>query len=134
MDPQIHDNDPRDRRFIKLEGNLKTWLNNNSLTLSLSGTVILLASLAIYITILELKTYSQILMLIGFTMIEAAGIIRFREVRNAVTARTGQYTTNTIIMLSSFTVILLLLGFISYQNSTRIDLTSTKQFTLAPQT
>ena len=134
MDPQVHDNDPRDRRFIKLEGNLKTWLNNNSLTLSLSGTVILLASLAIYITILELKTYSQILMLIGFTMIVAAGIIRFREVRNAVTARTGQYTTNTIIMLSSFTVILLLLGFISYQNSTRIDLTSTKQFTLAPQT
>ena len=70
MDPQIHDNDPRDRRFIKLEGNLKTWLNNNSLTLSLSGTVILLASLAIYITILELKTYSQILMLIGLSTLK----------------------------------------------------------------
>lgn len=134
MDPQIQDNDPRDRRFIKVEGNLKTWLNNNSLTLSLSGTVILLASLAIYITILELKTHSQILMLIGFAMIVAAGLTRFREVRGAVTARTGQYTTNTIVMLSSFTVILLLLGFISFQNSARIDLTSTKQFTLAPQT
>ena len=37
------------------------------------------------------------------------------------------------MMVAAFLLILALLGFISYSNSSRIDLTATRQFTLAPQ-
>jgi ABC-type uncharacterized transport system involved in gliding motility auxiliary subunit len=135
MDPNnIQQENNRDRRFIQSQNKVRTWLSNNSLTLSLSGIVILLASFAIYITVMELRSQSMILMAVALVMILIAFVTRFTEVREAVTARSGQYTTNTIVMITAFTIILLLLGYISFENSLRLDMTSAKQFTLAPQT
>ena len=114
--------------------NIATALVEGALTLSLAGVVILIGGLVVWLTVPELRTPGLVLIGIALVMLAIPILTHLRTVRDALTARSGRYAANTIVMVVAFMLILILLGFISFSNSARIDLTATRQFTLAPQT
>ena len=115
-------------------GNLITTLVEAALTLSLAGVVVLIGGLVVWLTVPELRTPGLVLMGIGLVMLAIPIATHLGTVRSALTARSGRYAANTIVMVVAFSLILALVGFISYSNSARLDMTATRQFTLAPQT
>ena len=115
-------------------GSIATTLVDAALTLSLAGVVVLVGGLVVWLTVPELRTPGLVLIVIALVLLAIPLVTHLRTVRDALTARSGRYAANTIVMVAAFLLILALLGFISYSNSSRIDLTATRQFTLAPQT
>ncbi len=105
-----------------------------ALTLSLAGVVVLIGGLVVWLTVPELRTPGLVLIAVALVMLAIPIVTHLRTVRDALTARSGRYAANTIVMVAAFSLILALLGFISFSNSSRIDVTATRQFTLAPQT
>ena len=105
-----------------------------ALTLSLAGVVVLIGGLVVWLTVPELRTPGLVLIAVALVMLAIPIVTHLRTVRDALTARSGRYAANTIVMVAAFSLILGLLGFISFSNSSRIDVTATRQFTLAPQT
>ena len=101
---------------------------------SLAGAVIFVGGLVVFVTIPELRGPGQLLMALAVLMLLTAAVTNLGAVRSAIRARAGRYAANTLIMVAALTAILVLLGFISYENSYRLDVTATRQFTLAPQT
>ena len=123
----------RNLRGITLD-RVVSIITNAGPILSLAGSVILVAGLVVFITITELKGSAQVLMLVGLVMLLTSILTHVPVVIGALTARTGKYALNTLIMTTALAAILIMVGFISFENSYRIDVTATKQFTLAPQT
>jgi ABC-type uncharacterized transport system involved in gliding motility auxiliary subunit len=113
---------------------LKAFIEDAAPILSLSGVVVLAGGLVVWVTIRELRGPAQVLISLALLMLLTAMVTHFPAVRSAVTARTGQYAANTMVMVAALTAILALVGFISFENSYRLDTTATKQFSLAPQT
>ncbi len=114
--------------------NIATTLVDAALTLSLAGVVVLIGGLVVWLTVPELRTPGLVLIGVALVMLAIPVLTHLRTVRDALTARSGRYAANTIVMVAAFMFILMLLGFISFSNSSRIDVTATRQFTLAPQT
>ena len=113
---------------------LRSSLRKASLSLSLASIAILMAGGAIYLVVPELQTPGTILIAGALTVITILILNDIGSVRNVLTARTGKYTTNTLVMILAFSAIVILLAYISFQNPHRIDMTATRQFTLSPQT
>jgi ABC-type uncharacterized transport system involved in gliding motility auxiliary subunit len=113
---------------------LKSWIVDAGPILSLSGIVILAGGIVVWLTISELRGAAQILVSLALIMLITSTVTHLSAVRNVVTARTGRYAANTLVMVIALTAILGLISFISLENVFRIDLTATRQFTLAPQT
>ena len=114
--------------------NIATTLVDAALTLSLAGVVVLIGGVVVWLTVPELRTPGLVLIAVALVMLAIPIVTHLRTVRDALTARSGRYAANTIVMVVAFSLILALLGFISFSNSSRIDVTATRQFTLAPQT
>ena len=114
--------------------NIATALVEGALTLSLAGVVILIGGLVVWLTVPELRTPGLVLIGVALVMLAIPIVTHLRTVRDALTARSGRYAANTIVMVVAFMLILIMVGFISFSNSARIDMTATRQFTLAPQT
>ena len=113
---------------------LLTAVSDAGPVLSLSGAVILVAGFVVFLTIPELRGAGQLLMAVAALMMGIAAATNVPALKSAVRARAGRYAANTLIMVAALTAILVLLGYISYENSYRLDVTATRQFTLAPQT
>ena len=114
--------------------NIASALVEGALTLSLAGVVILIGGLVVWLTVPELRTPGLVLIGIALVMLAIPILTHLRTVRDALTARSGRYAANTIVMVVAFMLILIMVGFISFSNSARLDMTATRQFTLAPQT
>ena len=114
--------------------NIASALVEGALTLSLAGVVILIGGLVVWLTVPELRTPGLVLIGVALVMLAIPIVTHLRTVRDALTARSGRYAANTIVMVVAFMLILIMVGFISFSNSARIDMTATRQFTLAPQT
>ena len=102
--------------------------------LSLAGVVMLAGGLVVWVTVNELRNAALALVCLAVVMLLTATATHLSSVRSAVMARTGRYAANTSVMVAALTAILLLVGFISSENRYRLDLTATRQYTLAPQT
>ncbi|MDA0987711.1 MAG: GldG family protein [Chloroflexi bacterium] len=113
---------------------LKDLLVDAGPILSLSGAVILAGGLVVWLTVRELRGPAQVLISLALLMLLTSVVTHLPAVKSAVTARTGRYAANTLVMVAALTAILGLVGFISFENSYRLDVTATKQFTLAEQT
>ena len=114
--------------------NIATTIVEGALTLSLAGVVILIGGLVVWLTVPELRTPGLVLIAVALVMLAIPIVTHLATVRSALTARSGRYAANTIVMVVAFMLILIMVGFISFSNSARIDMTATRQFTLAPQT
>ncbi len=105
-----------------------------STVLTLAGIACLVLGLVLLIFISDLRIYSYIILGIGGALILASMVISFRTVSRAVTGRRGRYSTNTTVMVVAFVGIVAVANFLAFENSTRMDVTATKQFSLAPRT
>ena len=109
-------------------------LGTLSTTLSILGLGSLLVAIILLIVASDLWFYSVVLAIVGAVLLLAALFISFQTVKAAVTSRRGRYSTNTIIMAVAFIGIAAVVSFLAFENSVRVDVTATNQFTMAPQT
>lgn len=114
--------------------NIASHLAGLSTGFTLAGIASLVLGSILVIFLPDLDTYGFILLIIGSALLAIAVFASYRTVRRAVTGRRGRYTTNTAIMVIAFLGIAGVANFLAFENTARIDVTSTKQFSLAPRT
>ncbi len=105
-----------------------------SIVCGVIGTLSVIAGGAINLAFDELARLALWVLLAGTVLIFLAIILSPRAIAIFLSGRRGRYGANVAIMTVSFFVILLLVNFLMYRTPTRIDVTSTRVFTLSPQT
>ena len=81
-----------------------------------------------------MELYGWIDIGIGAGLIGLVALISISAVAAAFFGRTGRYGLNSAIMLVAFTAIIVVANVISFENTSRIDVTATNQFSLASRT
>ena len=115
------------QRLIPIRGGL-------SAIIAVAGAAALLLGLILLLFIPELQGSAFIVMVIGSVFLLVSLMVSFTTVRHSITGRRGRYGTNTAIMIAAaVTLGILSFVFVELINIGRLDLTATRQFTLAPQ-
>ena len=107
------------------------WL---SAALMVVGVAALILGIVVLTFIEDLRVYAYIILGIGAAVLFISMVISFATVSRAVTGRRGRYSTNTVIMVIAFLGIAAVVNFLGFENTARVDVTATKQFSLAPRT
>ncbi|MSP78080.1 MAG: hypothetical protein EXR67_00725 [Dehalococcoidia bacterium] len=115
-------------------GRIQRTLRDIAIVLAIIGGVGVVGGFGIFIAIPELRRFAVYTMAVGAIFLLLAVASSFVQVRSALVGRRGRYTTNAIVIIALFIAITVLISLISFLNPKRLDLTATKQFTLAPQT
>ena len=100
----------------------------------IAGVLALISGISVVAFVGSLRPYGIANIIIGVTLIGMLAVISLSSVAAAFFSRTGKYGVNTVIMLVAFTGIVVVVNFISFENHSRIDVTSTNQFSLANRT
>ena len=100
----------------------------------LLGILSIAVGLVLLVTISDVKPFGYVLLGLGVALLAMALITSRRTVAGSVTGRRGRYGANTVLMSTAFIAIVAILNFVAFDNPARMDVTSTKQFTLAPRT
>lgn len=111
-----------------------TTLANLSAVLVGGGVVSIVLAIIILSLVSDLRIYGFILLGIGMSLLILSLVVSIGPVGKALGARQGRYGTNTLVMVVAFVGILGLVNFIVFENPQRLDVTATKQFSLAPRT
>ncbi|GIT01664.1 MAG: hypothetical protein CM1200mP27_02890 [Chloroflexota bacterium] len=82
----------------------------------------------------SMRLYGYIDIVIGLVLLGGVGSVLFSNVLTAFLSRTGRYGTNTLILVGAFTGIIVVANVISFENSGRLDVTATNQFSLGNRT
>ena len=101
---------------------------------ALMGILAMVVGLVLMVTVSEAKTFGLAIMILGAVVVSLTGIAAWRAVTESVTGRRGRYSANTLLMIISFLLLIGVLNFVFWDNPNRWDVTSTRQFTLAPRT
>ena len=107
------------------------WL---SAVLMVVGVAALILGIVVLVFIGDLRLYGYIILGIGAAVLLASMVISLSTVSRAVTGRRGRYSTNTAIMVVAFLGIAAVVNFLGFENTSRVDVTATDQFSLAPRT
>ena len=99
-----------------------------------AGIVGLITGIVVVAFISSMRLYGIIDIIIGASLIGLVGAVFISTVIAAFLSRTGRYGINTIILLVAFTAIVIILNFVSFENSERLDVTATNQFSLSERT
>lgn len=100
----------------------------------LAGIIALAAGVVLVAFVPSMSLYGFINIGIGIFLIGLIGFISLSSVIAAFFSRTGRYGVNSTIMLVAFTGIIVVISIISFENTKRIDMTATNQFSLAQRT
>jgi ABC-type uncharacterized transport system involved in gliding motility auxiliary subunit len=90
--------------------------------------------LIILMFIKSLLPYALILIAMGLILLVSMGFIFISKVTAGFLSRSGKYGTNTLIMISVFVVIVVIINLVSLDNNKRFDLTANNQFSLSNST
>ena len=101
---------------------------------ALLGILSVVVSLVLLILVPNSRIFSYILLGLGFALLTMSLVASRRRLAASVTGRQGRYGANTILMILAFLAIVAILNFVAFDNPARLDVTSTKQFSLAPRT
>ena len=102
--------------------------------LILAGVVGIITGIVVVTFVTSMRLYGIIDIVIGLLLLGVVGAVLFSSVLTAFISRTGRYGVNTIILVSAFTGIIIVVNVISFENSKRIDVTATNQFSLGNRT
>jgi hypothetical protein len=105
-----------------------------SITLGSAGIFAVIFGGSINLAFEGLKDLSLWVLMAGAGLILLALVLSPRAVAMFLVGRKGRYGLNVAIMTLAFFIILLIASFLMYQNPNRIDVTSTRVFTLSEQT
>ena len=114
--------------------NLASVLGGLSTAFASMGIVSLVIGLVIFGLVPDLRFYGYIILGTGAILLGLGMVISFRTVSRAITGRRGRYSTNTTIMVIAFIGIAAVVNFLAFESKSRMDVTATKQFSLAPRT
>ena len=109
-------------------------LSGAALLLTIIGVVAVIGGGALYLWVEELRGFASTLMIVGLGILLAALISSFVTVKKALTGQRGRYALNALVIILVGLTIIILLNFISYDNSIRTDTTATRHFSLSQQT
>ena len=99
-----------------------------------AGIVGLVTGIVVVAFVTSMRLYGIIDIIIGASLIGLVGAVFVSSVIAAFLSRTGRYGINTIIVLGAVTAIVIILNLLSFENSQRIDVTATNQFSLSERT
>ena len=100
----------------------------------LLGITSVVVALVLIITVREIRVFGYIILALGILLLALSFLALRRRIASGVTGRRGRYGANTAIMSITFLAIIAILNFVAFDAPARIDVTSTKQFTLSPRT
>ena len=119
--------------FSYLEPVLDTIASFGS-ALVVAGIVGLVSGITLVAFVSSMETYGYITIGIGAGLIGLVTLISFSSVFAAFIGRTGRYGVNTLILVAAFVGIIIVGNFVSFENTRRMDVTATNQFSLAGRT
>ena len=93
------------------------------------GLLTLLAGFIVMILLPDIQYAAWAILALGVALLAIAFIIDFRRVGSAITGKRGRFSTGTMVMVSVFIGITLLVNAISLGNYQRFDITGLAQFT-----
>ena len=102
--------------------------------LLIAGIVGLVTGIVVVAFVSSMRLYGWIDIAIGASLIGLVGAAFISSVIAAFLSRTGRYGINTLILLGAFTGIVVILNFVSFENTRRVDVTATNQFSLSERT
>lgn len=105
-----------------------------SSTFGLLGVLAAIVGLVLLGLVTELRIVGYAVLGLGVLLLGMALITARQTVVESVGGRRGRYSANTMLMSVVFIAIVAILNFVFFDNPTRMDVTSTKLFTLAPRT
>ncbi len=109
-------------------------LGGLSTTFAAVGVFAIVVGVVLLIFLADLRFYGYIVLIAGGAALLLAMLISFQAVVEAITSRRGRYGTNTALMILAFVGIAAIVNFLAFENSARVDVTASKQFSLAPRT
>ena len=115
--------------FSFLEPSLNT-IGSFGTPLVVAGIVGLVVGIVLMAFVGSMRLYGGIIIGIGVALIGLVALIYLSSVFAAFISRTGRYGINTLIMLTAFVGIIVVLNFILFSNNIRVDVTATNQFSL----
>ncbi len=98
------------------------------------GVVATLAGGLAYFLIDRLSGAGLSLLVAGLILLFAAIVLAPKEIAGFISGRQGRYGANIAVMTVAFFVVVILVNFLLFRSPTRVDVTATRVFTLAPQT
>lgn len=98
------------------------------------GVLAMIIGLVLLLVLPGLGLIALGIIALGLILVASAGIIEFRRVRSAIASKHGKFNTSTVILVSIFTSIVLLVNAISVSEYHRFDFTGLAKFTLTSQT
>ena len=102
--------------------------------LLIAGIVGLVTGIVVVAFVSSMRLYGWIDIAIGASLIALVGAVFISTVIAAFLSRTGRYGVNTLILLAAFTALIVVLNFVSFENTQRVDVTATNQFSLSERT
>ena len=99
----------------------------------IAGVLATLVGLVLFLTIDELRNFAVSVLIIGLVLLFVALVLSPRAVAVFMAGRQGRYGANVALMAVAFFAIVILLNFLLYRTPTRVDVTSTRVFSLAQQ-
>ncbi len=113
---------------------IQSGLGGLSSTFGLLGALALVIGLILLGLVTEIKVFGYAVLGLGVVLLGLALVTARHSVAETVGGRRGRYSANTLLMSAVFVAIVAVLNFVLFENPTRMDVTSTKQFSLAPRT
>ena len=102
--------------------------------LLIAGIIGLVTGIVVTAFVSSMRLYGIIDIIIGLVLIGLVGAAFISSVIAAFLSRTGRYGINTVILLVAFTAIVVVINLVSFENSQRMDVTATNQFSLSERT
>ena len=98
------------------------------------GVAAAIIGAALFITVDELRDLAVSTLIVGLVLLFVALALSPRAVAIFMAGRQGRWGANVAIMTAAFFVIVILINFLLFRTTARLDVTSTRVFSLAQQT
>ncbi len=120
--------------FSFLEPGLNV-IGSYSLPIVIAGVVGIVASATVLAFVSSMRDpYGWIVLWFSIGLLAIVALNSLSTVVAAFISRTGRYGVNTLIMTGAFTGIVVVVAIVGFENTQRIDLTATNQFSLSNRT
>ncbi len=104
------------------------------LPLVMAGIIALVAGISLVGFVSSLRFYGWIIILMGVFLVALVGVVSLSSLVSTFLSRTGRYGLNSLVMVAAFLGIIIVAGFLSFENHLRLDVTANQQFSLATNT
>ena len=110
------------------------WIGAYGGPMVFAGVIGLVTGIVVVAFISSMRLYGFIDIIIGAGLLGLVAAVFFSNVVATFVSRTGRYGFNTLVLVGTFTGIIVVANVLSFENNSRMDVTATNQFSLANRT